>query len=390
MKKIVFLHVSSILGGSERSFLDLVEKVASADRNKFLVIVPSDGPLLSELKKRTPEISYVIEPLPSLFERGSRKAPVMTLLLTLLSIPSILYYTYQLKRTIEEFRPDLIYTNGIKCHLLSLALKKRLPVPVVWHMQDYFPELNYVRLFLKFIKTAPELVICNSNSVNVALKKITPSFWSTRIETVHNSVDLEQFNMRHRKTNHPVVISMVGMITPWKGQDVFIEAIHRIIQRNPHLPFHAQIVGGEAYSTQGEVGFKKQLEAKVLQLGLTDKISFLGLIEDIEKIYNTSDIVAHCSKKPEPFGRVIIEAMASGCSVIATRAGGVTEIITDSIDGFLVTPESSEELGLAIEKLILNPDLRNSFAKAGRKTVEQKFSADFFSKTVFSYLEKVV
>ena len=114
------------------------------------------------------------------------------------------------------------------------------------------------------------------------------------------------------------------------------------------------------------------------------------MIKDVEEIYRNSDIVVHCSKNPEPFGRVIIEAMSSECAVIATEGGGVREIITHNVDGFLVAPSAPSELRKALENLCIDQVLRSRISKAARKTVEKNFSADQFSKMIFYNLEKQI
>ena len=388
MQRILFIHVSAILGGSERSFLDLIEKTSSADRKKFLIILPSSGPLEQELQKRVPEIKVIKIPFPQLFAKGTRKLPLWTLAITLLSLPALIIYLWKMTKAVRQFSPEIIYSNGLKCHLLSLIIKKIKPVTTVWHLQDFFPEIKYLSYFFKIIKTQPNLIICNSNNVKNHLAQFIPKTWTTQTVTIHNAVDIQQFLPRTPSTSYPMVISMVGMITPWKGQDIFIEAINELHQLNPDFQFVCQIIGDESYQTYGELGFKDQLIKRVETLELSDKIKFLGLIKEIEKIYQNSDIVVHCSTKPEPFGRVIIEAMASECCMVATEGGGVNEIITDGLNGLLVQPSAPSSLRIALENLYKNPQLRHALSKAGRKTVEEKFSADVFSKTIFSHLEK--
>lgn len=388
MQRILFLHVSAILGGSERSFMDLVEKATPQQRQNFLVVLPSQGPLHQALLEKAPELPVVHIPLPIFFSKGTRKLPFWTLIAAGLSLPFLFLYLLKLLRVIKRFSPDVLYTNGLKCHLLSLVIKKRFPVKTVWHMQDFFPQLKYVKVYLKLIGTEPEMIICNSKNVQDELSKTIPSVWKTDLITVHNSVDLQQFFPRTPLNSESVIISMVAMITPWKGQDIFIEAVDELHRLNPNLNFKCQIIGDEAYQTYGEGGYKAKLMDRVEALGLSHKIKFLGLIKDIEQIYQNSDIVVHCSKNPEPFGRVIIEAMSSECAVIATEGGGVSEIITHNVDGLLVPPSAPSELRHALENLCTDQALRHQISKAARKTVERNFSADQFSKSIFHNLEK--
>ena len=388
MNKILFLHVSTILGGSERSFLDLLQQATADQKKHFTVVLPGPGPLNDELQKLTPEIKIITIPLPHSFSKTTRKWPVLSLFVAVITSPTLILYLYRLIKVIRKLNPKMIYSNGLKCHLLSLVVKKFFPRPTVWHLQDFFPELWYLKKFLRWVGTAPELIVCNSDSVQDNLKLQIPKIWKTRLTTVHNAVDIHQFIPQSKNLmKETIVVSMVGMLTPWKGQDIFIEAIIELLTANPQLNIQCQIVGDETYQTFGESGFKNRLIERVSKSGFNKKIVFLGLIKDIERIYQQSDIIVHCSVRPEPFGRVIIEAMASECAVIAAAAGGVKEIITDQVDGLLVQPGSVSDLRWAIEKLCTDSALRIRISKAGRKTVETKFSSKSFAEKIFFDLQ---
>jgi glycosyltransferase involved in cell wall biosynthesis len=311
------------------------------------------------------------------------------LLATFLAGPAMLMYLWRLIHRARKFKPGFVYSNGIKCHLISLILSRWSNAAVIWHMQDYFPDFSYVRVFMRLIGRQPTLIICNSNSVLEDLRPRLPTSWSTELSTVHNSLDVTNYVKTTGRKASPVVISMVGMITPWKGQDVFVEAVSQLIQGNPDLQISCEIVGDEAYQTHGETGFKSKLQSRVRELGLEGQVRFLGLIRDVESVYKRSHIIAHCSTKPEPFGRVIIEAMASGCAVVGSKAGGVTEIISDSVNGLLIDPGNVEATRVALEKLCSDPLLRERLADKARETVEKNFSAETYAAKIREHLQEL-
>jgi glycosyltransferase involved in cell wall biosynthesis len=133
---------------------------------------------------------------------------------------------------------------------------------------------------------------------------------------------------------------LIGRISPWKGQHVFLRAAARVLKRFPEARF---VIAGAAIF--GEEAYEKQLHRLVRELAIADQVDFLGFSTDVPSVIEGLDVVAHASTLPEPFGQVIIEAMASAKPVVATLGGGVTEIIDDNITGLLVPMGDDQEMG---------------------------------------------
>jgi glycosyltransferase involved in cell wall biosynthesis len=372
--RIIFLHTSGVLGGAEKSFLDLFSRLKSEVRNQALVILPSQGPFYDELVLLGSNIKIL--PFPYLFSRATRKYPAASFAAAGVSIPSLLAYIVCLKKLIKAHKADLIYSNGIKCHVISSLLRKNTNIKVIWHMQDFFPKFLYLNFFLNRIGSLPDYVITNSESVRQDFNLRT----KIKTVTIHNAVDLNFFRPLPRPLGSALKISMVGMLTPWKGQHIFLKAASLIHKKFPHVLF--QIVGDEVYSTQGESGYKKKLIEIIESENLAAVTAMRGFLTDVADIYQESDIIVHASTKPEPFGKVIIEAMACGKAVIATRGGGVVEIINDKETGLLVAMDDVESLARAIEQLIASPALREKIGDNARLHVEKFFSADLYAEKV--------
>src|SRR5581483_442698 len=119
--------------------------------------------------------------------------------------------------------------------------------------------------------------------------------------------------------------------------------------------------------------YEQQLRARSTQLDLAGHVHFPGEVEDVASVYGAADLLL-VSTHGEPFGRVVIEAMAAGCPVVATRAGGVPEIITYGVDGWLVPPENPAAMAQAAITLLDDPERRAVFARQGKITVETRFA----------------
>jgi glycosyltransferase involved in cell wall biosynthesis len=136
---------------------------------------------------------------------------------------------------------------------------------------------------------------------------------------------------------------------------------------------HMLIVGDDLSGRERK--YKNKLIRSVKELGLNDKISFSGHCDNIKEVINEIDILVHPAIN-EPFGRVLIEAMAMEKPVVAYNCGGPKEIIVNNETGFLIEPFDYRALTIKTKELIDNTDLRNSFGKAGRKRVIEYFNSE--------------
>ncbi|MFH0877605.1 MAG: GT4 family glycosyltransferase PelF, partial [Candidatus Omnitrophota bacterium] len=191
------------------------------------------------------------------------------------------------------------------------------------------------------------------------------------IRLIPRSVDLERysFQLPKEKAKTQFTVGVIGRITPIKGQLYFLKAMSRILRSMPYV--NAWLIGGVS---PGKDHYKEELEVWTRRLGLSHAVKFLGNRRDIPQVLRQLDCLVMPSIAEEAFGRVIVEAQASGVPVVATRVGGVTEIIDDGQDGLLVFPKDHEGLADAISKILKDPSLARQLAQAGRRKVEEKFS----------------
>ena len=188
-------------------------------------------------------------------------------------------------------------------------------------------------------------------------------------------MDLDKFNpeltgehiKRGLATDNMFVISLIGRLEPWKGQKVFIQAAKISLQMRDNLKF--LIVGGPFFGRQA---YEKECKALVKRFGLEDYVIFLGFRDDIPNIIAASDIIVHTSTLSEPFGRDIIEAMASGKPVISTNIGGPREIIRPET-GILVEPNQPDKLADEIITLLDDPSKMIALGRNARLRAQKLF-----------------
>ena len=204
-----------------------------------------------------------------------------------------------------------------------------------------------------------------------------------RIRLIPRGVDLKRFKFRDPKTHHPkdFTIGMISRITPLKGHADFIKAVSLAVR---HIPQLKVIIVGDAPKEK----YREDLELLTRRLGLATTIEFLAAQQDISSIMSQMDVLVSSTVVPEAFGRVIIEAQASGVPVVATRVGGVVDIIDDEDNGLLCLPLNPYDMADKILRLYRDRGLWERLALKGRKNVEDNFDLEkMIQRTLAVYEE---
>lgn len=200
-----------------------------------------------------------------------------------------------------------------------------------------------------------------------------------KINTIHNPAPKWEDKAKRCKENK-IILFAPGRLEDYKGFHVLLKAMKNVVQKNKNV--RLIITGSGSY--------EDELKRLTDRLNLNDHVEFTGNIsfDNIKNLYFNSDIVVFPSIWPESFGRVSIEAMAAGKPVIASRIGGIPEVVSKDV-GILVKPDDVDELTKAIIKLINSPSLRREMGEHGRKLVH-KFNVDDYCKDVVRLYHQAV
>jgi glycosyltransferase involved in cell wall biosynthesis len=196
---------------------------------------------------------------------------------------------------------------------------------------------------------------------------------------INNAVDLEKVTDAARSLRadlesllttigQDAVIGIVARLAYDKGIDIAIEAAARVCQTVPGTRF---VFAGDAIF--GETDYKRSLMELVVQLDLQDHVTFVGHREDVLALMERCDLIVLPSRR-ESFGLALIEAGALARPVVATKVGGVPEVVVDGETGLLVPPEDAEALAGAILRLLRDPELAGRLGHNARRRVEQRFT----------------
>jgi glycosyltransferase involved in cell wall biosynthesis len=185
-----------------------------------------------------------------------------------------------------------------------------------------------------------------------------------RTVTIYNGVDTDRFHPRNdeRPAGTVARVVVVANLIAEKGVDVLIRAMARL----KTLDWQLDVIGDGPLS--GE------LQALCTQLGILDRVSFLGLRDDVPELLRRADVAVHPATWGEAFGNTVAEAMASGCCLVASRTGAIPEIAIDGSHALLVEPGDVSALASAIQRALDDPGLRRALGSAARARVEQSFS----------------
>jgi len=202
---------------------------------------------------------------------------------------------------------------------------------------------------------------------------------------IYDGVDTTDFKptpmSKKQKQYH---IGMIGRITPWKGQELFIAAAKEVIKSNPETIF---FIIGDPDNKENKL-FKKFLEKEIQRTGLQKKIVFTGFQSNIKSVIASLDVVVLPSIKPEPSGKVILEAMAMEKPVIATNHGGPTELIANGKTGFLVPPKK-DDLANKLRFIVTHPKIGRKMGKEGKKRIVKLFSLERNIQEISNLLKKI-
>lgn len=370
MYKILYINHVGFISGAERVLINLLSRI---DRKKYepIVAAPSKGTFLAEISKLNIKTYQIDTPLLT-----RPKSPIH---LTKY-IPKFWYVTRQLKRIIAEEKIDILHANSFIAMLYSCSAAKRTNRPIIWHMHDIVTPRWFNQQFMRFAGNRASRIIAVSNAVKARLIKL--GVQPKKCMVIYNGMDCSQNNqsvseeqIRKMKSelnisSKAIVIGMFGQIAHWKGQHVLIRAASTIIQRNSQVYFI--IVGDIINELANE--YKQQIIDLIKDLEISNRIILTGFRTDIPILMQIVDIMVHSSVLPDPLPTVLLEAMVYQKPVIATRVGGVPEIVMDKQTGLLVAPDNIQEMEKAIQTLLDSVELRISFGENGRKRVEQYFN----------------
>ena len=370
MKVVVTTPLADRLGGAENMLWTLLRHL---DRRRIepVVVFFHDGPFRDEVAGL-----------------GIRTAVIRT---------GRLRHVWQAPRAVVKVaallrreRPDVVLNWMAKSHLYGApaAALARMSDRVVW-WQHLIPDGHWMD---RVVARLPARAVgCSSHASAEAQRRHTrrrPTF------VVHPGVetgardsreDARALRSRLGISEGTSVVGVVGRLQPWKGQDRLLHAVALLRERGHKV--HALVVGGDAFNLAP--AYERSLVELVRDLALSKDVTFTGHVRDVEEYIQAMDLLVNASVG-EPFGIVLLEAMALGVPVVAVASGGPTEIVEHERTGLLVETGDPVELAGAIERLVEDEALRRRLGGAGRARFRDSFTAQHMALRLQDELENLM
>jgi glycosyltransferase involved in cell wall biosynthesis len=296
----------------------------------------------------------------------------------LVGVVRILAGAFDVLRTILRVRPDIIHVNNYSAGLYVAPIALISRIPSIWHIHDIIPPNTLEAKVYRMICKCFTVRLGCSEAVVQRLTELCPS---AKALLAHNGIDTNNdFNPARfadvraeaPESDGTVTVAMVGLLVAWKGFDVYVDAIEKLV-REHRLTTNAKflIVGG---SWLDEDEYEQQLKRHVREAGLSEHIVFTGPVKDVPKLLSGVDVLVHASVKPDPFPTVILEGMAMGKIVVAARAGGVPELIDEGNTGFCFPPGRADILADLLEMLVNRHEEFKRVGENAHKVCSQRFN----------------
>lgn len=399
--KILYLNPGAELGGAETSLLELLAGIRQQRPDwELRILAGAPGPLLEEARKMG--VSVEVLELPSALARagdsGLRQGGGLAQKLGALvqgawASPQ---YARLLAQRAAQFQPDITHATGLKMQVLAAALPGRNLGRILWHIHDYVSWRPLSKRLLRALAARPAGALVNSNSVEEDLRRCCPRLgWTERLYNAvdaqalgnETAIDLDQAAGQEPPPAGTLRIGLVATYARWKGHMTYLDALQQIPR---DIPWRAYIVGGPIYKTAGSQFSREELQTAIRERQLEDKVFLTGLLRGRGGIMKALDVVVHASTKPEPFGMVIIEAMALARPVIISNAGGAAELFKEGTTGLGHTPGEAKDLARQIERLLRDDALRNQLAQQGREHASAEFSRPRLARQLCAVYERVL
>lgn len=361
--QVLYIDHTPTHGGSVES---LARVVKALDRRQFQPVIVLAHPMegkspfvntpLDVVPYRLP-LSIVFPAVQRVILRTKTRSTLLATLMSGVCFVADVFFSelprfVRLYRIARRYRVGLVHLNNTSYDLAGILTAKLIGAPCVCHHRDFkviSPILRWQARLIDWHIAISDAIRQDVLRLGVEPERISVVFDSIDPEMHDPDVDIRYLVREFDKQPGEKFFGIFGRVVDWKGQDFFLRAAAIVLESVPRS--RAFIVGDDA---DGTSDYLQSLQTLVQQLGIASKVVFTGFRRDAAMMMKLMDVVVHASTRPEPFGMVVIEAMAMHRPVVATIGGGPSEVIQDGVNGVLVPPRDVGRMAQEIRDLLLD------------------------------------
>lgn len=375
--KVAFVDHSPEIGGAESSLLTLLRHM---DKKQFkaTVILTSEGLFSKRLREENIQVKVIYLPLTLIrLKRGNALKAFLFLAAYLFPIQ---FFMIKLCFYLRKNKFDLILTNTIKAHFYGSIAARLCFIPVIWRFHDILSPTDFSPVLIQSItffgKRFPTRILAVSDLARDYL--VRDGLKGDKVEVIFSGIDNDRYEFKNTSRNirnefnigdNVKLVGCIGRIIPQKGQRSFLLAIPEVIKKYPETFF---LIVGDVYLK--EERYKEELLEIIKKNKIEDRVKFTGFRYDIRNLIRSLDILVFPSVAPESFGLSVLEAMSLGKPVIASKVGGVCEIIEDGVNGMLIEPNHPEQITDRIIQLLSDKEMYDTIALKAKEVAKKRFS----------------
>lgn len=397
---ILYLDNTFTFGGAINSLGHLLKALKQDRYNPVLVTAQPEA----FLKERFSGITYYALQLKLSWVHGRFYRKLITLpffrrspVIEVIHISRLLYWlvcvilpeAFTYYRIGKRHKADVVHlNNSLRSQLAGALAGRMLRVPCISHQRDF----DQIDILTKIHTRLVDYHIAISTSIKehimafgVPESKICIVPDAIDLDEFHDDTDIDYLLREFQHNGKTKSFGIFGRIVEWKGIREFVIAADQVLKRIPGAK--AFIVGGPS---DGSPKYENDVRELVYSLGRGDDIIFTGYRRDVPALMKMMDVVVHASTRPEPFGMVLVEAMAMGKPVVATRGGGPMDIVIDGQTGFLVDFNDPDAMADKIVEILRNSELAGMIGMNAKNRVVQMYCKERYARQLEDVYESLL
>ncbi|MGQ9486383.1 MAG: glycosyltransferase family 4 protein [Armatimonadota bacterium] len=353
--RVLYVNQWHGLGGAEISLLRVMEHLPRGQIQPTLACPP--GTLAEEATAMGVDVVPVRFPSPI---RGGKPSPT------------------DMQRLYDAIASsDIVHAYSVRAGWYAGRLCRRPRVPMVWSIHDLFP-YPWQRMWLKMVASRYTHAVVAYSGI---LQRQFGRELRHKVYLIPHGVDTQKFSpiggsqraqvrQQFQTPADALVVLHMGRIMPFKGQHLFLQAAQRLLSKYPHQHKPTFWLAGDDSMGDPRYAQRVQEESRKIQ----PFVRWLGFQRNVAPVIAAADVLVHCSTRPEPFGLVILEAMACGTAVVSANRGAPTEIIEHGHTGLLLPPNDVFALAEGVHSLLADDERRQSIAANARRVVCERYT----------------